>query len=203
MIRRRLQVPENGEDGFTLIEVLIAAVVMVSGAMAIFMTFGAAIHNVQRARDAQIQQSVAQREIEKIHALPYARIVMTSLPAASTETTSPANRITGSEFNLSRTGTEKAAMAVAGTGACTTSAPCVNAAGASSCVGGTSPGTFSNGTAKGSVYCYVTEAKDTACEAATSKACPYKRIVVAVWLEKAGNLGARPKYYELQSTVYP
>jgi prepilin-type N-terminal cleavage/methylation domain-containing protein len=195
--------PDQSEDGFTLIEVLIAAFILVAGSMAIFMTFAAALHNVQRGRDAQVAQGVAQREVEKIHALPYSRVVMTSLPTASTETTSPAKRISGSEFTLSRTGTEKAPLAIAGTGVCTSSAPCVNSSGASSCVGGTSPGTFVDGTAKGSVYCYVTSAKDESCESATGTTCPYKRIVVAVWLEKDGNQGARPSYYELQSTVYP
>jgi prepilin-type N-terminal cleavage/methylation domain-containing protein len=194
---------DQGEDGFTLIEVLIAAFILVAGSMAVFMTFAAAIHNVQRGRDAQVAQGVAQREMEKIHALPYARVVMTSLPAASAETASPAKRVSGSEFALSRTGTEKAPLAVGGSGVCSTSAPCVNSSSASSCVGGTSPGTFVDGTAMGSIYCYVTSAKDEACESATGASCLYKRIVVAVWLEKDGNQSSRPSYYELQSTVTP
>lgn len=198
-LRQRLA--KRDEAGFTLIEVLIAAFVLVAGAMAVFMTFGAAIHNVQRARDAQIVQSVAQREIEKIHALPYGRVAMSALPTASAETTSPAKRVSGTEFALSPAGTEKAPLVVAGSGVCATATPCVNSSPASSCVGGTSPGTFVNGTAKGSVYCYVTSGKDTACESATGSSCAYKRIIVAVWLEKAGNQGKRPAYYELQSTI--
>ena len=197
VIRRRLV---SSEDGFTLIEVLVAAFILVLGSLAIFMTFAAAIHNVQRGRDTQIAQSVAQREIEKIHALPYERIAMTALPAASAEAASPAKRITGTEFAMGRTGTEKAPLAVAGTGICSTSKPCVNSTPSSTCVGTASP-TFSNGTATGSVYCYVTTGKDEACETATGNSCPYKRIVVAVWLEKAGNQTARPAYYELQSTI--
>jgi Tfp pilus assembly protein PilV len=199
-LRRRLQ---RNEEGFTLIEVLIAAFVLVAGSMAVFMTFIAGVHNVQRARDAQVAQGVAQREVEKIHALPYARVVNATTPATSSETTSPANRVSGTEFNLSRTGTEKAPLAIAGSGVCSSSAPCVNSGGSSSCVGGTSPGTFTNGTATGSVYCYVTTMKDEACEATTGASCAYKRIVVAVWLEKDGNQGKRPTYYEIQSTVTP
>jgi Tfp pilus assembly protein PilV len=193
---------KGGEEGFTLIEVVVAAFILVLGSLGIFMTFAAAIHNVQRGRDTQIAQSVAQRELEKIRSLPYERVAMASLPAASAETSSPASRISGSEYNLSRTGTEKAALVVAGTGVCSTSKPCVNYAASSSCVGGTGT-TFSNGTAKGSVYCYVTSLKDTACEAATSKQCLYKRIVVAVWLEKDSNQGKRPNYYELQTNINP
>lgn len=197
-IRSRLE----SEGGFTLIEVLIAAFILVLGSLAIFMTFVASIHNVQRGRDAQVMQSIAQREVEKIESLPYARIVMNGTPAKSAETASPANRITGTEFALNMNGTEKAALALATTGVCTESLPCVNAAAASSCVRGTGT-TFSNGSAKGSVYCYVTTLSDAACATATGKACPYKRIVVAVWLEKPGNQASRSAYYELQANVNP
>jgi prepilin-type N-terminal cleavage/methylation domain-containing protein len=198
-IRERLA---RSEEGFTLIEVLVATIILVLGSLAIFMTFAAAIHNVQRGRDTQIAQSVAQREIEKIHSLPYERIAMTALPAASAEAASPAKRVSGTEFAMNRAGTEKAPLSVAGAGVCSTSKPCVNSAPSSTCVG-TASTTFSNGTATGSVYCYVTTGKDEACETATGKSCPFKRIVVAVWLEKAANQTARPAYYELQSNVNP
>jgi len=159
------------EDGFTLIEVLIATFILVLASIAVFLTFSAAIHNVA--------------------------------PKASAETANPAKRVVGSEFNLKKSGTELAPLAIAGTGVCSSSKPCVNNEPASSCVGGTSPGTFTNGTATGSVYCYVTTLKDKPCEEATGKACTYRRVVVAVWLAKAGNLASRPAYYELQSNVNP
>jgi prepilin-type N-terminal cleavage/methylation domain-containing protein len=195
-IRRRL----SGQDGFTLIEVLVAAFILVLGSLAIFMTFAAAIHNVQRSRDAQIAQSIAQREMEKIQSLPYVRIAMSGLPETSTVSASPANRVSGEEFALNRNRTEFAKLSIASVGTCTPENLCVNSKPASSCVGGSGT-TFTNGTAKGSVYCYVTNRSDAACETATGKFCPYKRIVVAVWLEKAANQASRRSYYELQGTV--
>lgn len=201
-IADRLDARRGGEDGFTLIEILIAAFILVLGSFAIFMAFAMAIKNVERGRDSQIALSVAQREMEKIRSLPYERVLMASTPATSAETISPANRVSGSEYALNKAGTEKAPLAIATAGVCTTLKPCVNSSPASSCVGGTSPGTFSNGSATGSVYCYVTTLKDTACEGATGASCTYRRIVVAVWLAKAGNRKSRPAYYELQSNLF-
>jgi prepilin-type N-terminal cleavage/methylation domain-containing protein len=200
---KRLTAKGSGEDGFTLLEVLVAAFILVLGALGVFMTFAAAVHNVQRSRDVQIASSVAQREMEKIRSLPYERVLNATTPEASVEVGSPATRVSGAEFGLKRDKTEKAPLAVAAAGTCTTEKPCVNSKPASSCVGGSSPGTFSNGSATGSVYCYVTTLKDEACERATSKTCSYKRIIVAVWLAKPSNEASRRPYYELQSSINP
>jgi prepilin-type N-terminal cleavage/methylation domain-containing protein len=193
----------RAEEGFTLIEVLIAAFILVLGSLAIFLTFTAAIHNVQRSRDFQVASSIAQREMEKIHSLPYERVVMTAAPKTSTETGNPAKRVSGTEFALNKAGTELAPLAIATTGTCTTEKLCVNNEPASSCVGGSNPGTFANGTAKGSVYCYVTTLKDKPCEEATGTTCTYKRVVVIVWLTKPDNQAIRPAYYELQGNINP
>jgi Tfp pilus assembly protein PilV len=192
----------GGEDGFTLVEVLIAAFILALGSFAIFMAFAMAVKNVQRGRDSQIALSVAQREMEKIRSLPYERVLMTAAPTSSTETASPANRISGNEYALNRVGTEKQPFAVAAAGVCTSAKPCVNNQPASSCVGGASPGTFTNGTATGSVYCYVTTVKDAPCELATGKTCTYRRVVVAVWLTKSSNQAVRAPYYELQANFF-
>jgi Tfp pilus assembly protein PilV len=203
MIRlaERLRGP-GGEEGFTLLEILIAAFILVLGSLAIFMAFAMAVKNVQRGRDTQIAISIAQREMEKIRSLPYERVLMAATPSSTTETTSPANRVSGSEFALKKDGSEKAPLALAAAGVCTVAKPCVNSSPASSCVGGTSPGTFSNGSATGSVYCYVTTLKDEACESAIGKSCTYRRVVVAVWLAKASNQASRRPYYELQSNFF-
>lgn len=202
MSRWRLVRDADGEEGFTLLEVLIAAFILVLGALAVFMTFTVAIHNIQRSRDTQVALSVAQREMEKVRSIPYDQVVMTAAPKVSAEAGSPALRVSETEFALNKSGTEKAPLAIATAGVCTTEKPCVNNEPASSCVGGTSPGTFSNGSATGAVYCYVTTLNDKPCEEATKKACPYKRVVVAVWLTKPGNQPQRSSYYELQSNFF-
>ncbi len=199
-LRRRFErTLAGGEQGFTLIEVLVAAFILTLGALAIFMAFAMAVHNVQRSRDTQIASSVAQREMEKIRSLPYERVAMSAIPATSAETISPANRVSGTEYALNKAGTEKAPLAIATAGICSTEKPCVNSTPASTCVGASSPETFTNGTATGSVYCYVTTLKDEACEKATGASCTYKRVVVAVWLAKPNDQAQRRPYYELQS----
>jgi len=193
---------EAGEEGFTLIEVLIAAFILALGSFAIFMAFAMAVKNVERAGDTQVALSVAQREMEKIRSLPYERVLMTATPASSTETASPANRVSGSEYALKKGGTEKQPLAIASAGVCTSAKPCVNSAPAATCVGGSGATTFTNGSATGSVYCYVTTIKDEACELATKKTCTYRRVVVAVWLAKSSNQVLRPSYYEIQANFF-
>jgi prepilin-type N-terminal cleavage/methylation domain-containing protein len=199
-LAERLQ-RESGEEGFTLIEVLIAAFILALGSFAIFMAFAMAVKNVERGRDTQIALSVAQREMEKIRSLPYERVVMTAAPASTTETASPANRVSGAEYSLTKAGTEKKPLAIAAAGVCTSAKPCVNNTPASTCVGA-STATFTNGSATGSVYCYVTTVKDEACELATKKTCTYKRVVVAAWLAKPNSRASRPAYYETQANFF-
>lgn len=79
MIVRRAR---TGEDGFSIIEVLIAAFILVLGSLAIFMAFAAAVHNVQRGRESQLGISVAQREMERVRVIPFDSIRLSSAPEA-------------------------------------------------------------------------------------------------------------------------
>jgi prepilin-type N-terminal cleavage/methylation domain-containing protein len=99
----------GGEDGFTIIEVLVAAIILVLAAMAVFIGFAGAIHGIQRGREMQQGVSVAQREMERIRIEPFDQVGLTTTtvtPAAATETKDPASRVSpgGTEFNLDRTG---------------------------------------------------------------------------------------------------
>ena len=175
-------------DGFTLVEVLVAAVILVIGSAGILLTFVAGIHNVQRGNESQVAISVAEREMEKVSSLPYEKIALTSTPAHSTETANPNSRVTGSTFNLNRTGTaENATMVVES-------------------AGGVAPGptAFSSGGVSGEVYRFVVWRKDAAYCAAnpTKSSCTsgqsFKRVVVDVWPDKPGS-GSQRAYSELQS----
>jgi prepilin-type N-terminal cleavage/methylation domain-containing protein len=78
-VRERLH---DGEDGFTIIEILIASIILVLASLAVFMTFASAIKNVQRSRESQVSISVAQREMERVRVIPYDEIRLTSEPEA-------------------------------------------------------------------------------------------------------------------------
>ncbi|HEY2056289.1 MAG TPA: prepilin-type N-terminal cleavage/methylation domain-containing protein [Solirubrobacterales bacterium] len=187
----------KGEDGFTMIEVLVAVVVLAVGSLAVLTLFASGIKNIQRGRETQVTVSVAQREMEKVHGLPFSEVLLKASPETSAETTSPANRVssTRAEYNLNRTGAANwAKLAVAATGE----------------TGAVEPKseTFSVGGSPVTVYRYVVWRKDEAfCNTFTSTAEPtsckegknFKRVIIIVWSSKAGNQASRQGYYEIQS----
>jgi Tfp pilus assembly protein PilV len=195
-MRRRLQKMRQ-EDGFTIVEILIAGFILVLGSLAVFMTFAASVRNVQRGKDTQVGVSVAQREMEKIRSLPYEKVGMKSTPAFESGTTNPNSRISGTTFNLNRTGTAEYATLV------------------TSATGGGSSGevepkstAFSVGGTTVTVYRYVVWRKDTAyCATSTvyaeEEACKngrnFKRVIIDVVPNKPGNVVYQRNYYELQS----
>ncbi len=179
------------EEGFTIVEILIASIILVLGALAVFQTLSASIHNVQRSKETQVGLSVAQREMEKIRALPYEKIALKTTPVNATEASSPNNRVSGTAFNLKRTGTsEYATMVVSGSGE-------VEPTSSAFSVGGTSV----------TVYRYVVWRKDAAyCATGTNsekESCKtgqnYKRVIIDVVPSKPANVTNTRSYYELQS----
>jgi Tfp pilus assembly protein PilV len=183
MMRRfRSAIASSGdEDGFTIIEVLVAAFVLVLGALAVFIGFAGAIHGIQRGREMQQGVSVAQREMERIRVEPFEQIGIVSGSVAGTppdETKVPTSRVGagGTTFEMKRSGGESKRF-----------------------VSGDLPNTpverRSDDGTNVQVYRFVV------CEIEASP-CPRKRIVVDVLPIAADNQnGYRHSYYELQSTV--
>src|ERR1700754_3157990 len=109
----------KNQDAFTLIEVLVAAVVLTRGSLAVFTVFASGLRNVQRSRDTQVGISVAQREMEKIRSVKFSEVLLTSPPETSTEAGDPGQRVSSAktEYNLNRTGVASwAKLATATTG---------------------------------------------------------------------------------------
>jgi hypothetical protein len=188
MSLRRRYAAATGDDvaGFSIIEVLVAAIVLVLGSMAVFLSFASALHNVQRSREAQIGISVAQSEMERIRVIPYDSVALVSMPTNSAEVTSPRNRLKGTgtatEFDLKRPTTIEEWRPVLTTGLVTPETTGVSA---------------SDGT-------QVTVNRFVVCEEAgkTNSACKAKRIVVDVTPVAKTNLANyKHAYYELQSTL--
>lgn len=185
-LRRRYEiVARDDAGGFTIIEVLIAAVVLVLGSLAVFLSFAASIHNVQRSREAQIGISVAQREMERVRVIPFDSVALSAMPAVSTETANPRFRlkVTGAttEFNLKRT-TGEEWRPVLMTGLVTPESTGVVA---------------TDGT-------QVTVDRFVTCEepGKTNTTCKAKRIVIDIIPVAKGNLANyKHSYYELQSTL--
>ena len=96
-IRERLG---GGESGLTIVEVLVAAVVLTLGAAATFGVLGAATKNAQRAKATQVALDLAQEEMERLHSLPYESLAVNSQPATSSQPLNPGYRVKGEEFAL-------------------------------------------------------------------------------------------------------
>lgn len=174
----------QNEEGFTIIEVLVAALIIVLGSLAVFMAFSAGVHNIQRSRETQIGISVAQREMERARVTPYEEVGLSSIPVFSSNAKLPENRITTVStrryFNLKRSGTAEPRPMLEGT---------------------LEPKTENVRSNDGSV---VTVYRFVTCEETegTSANCLAKRVVIDVLPVEKGNLGTyQHSYYELQSTI--
>src|SRR3954469_25259260 len=90
------------QDGLTIIEVLIAAVVLVAGAAATFGILGAATKNAQRAKATQVSLDLAQEELERLHGIPYDNLAVNTMPVPGIDGLDPNSRISGGTFALKR-----------------------------------------------------------------------------------------------------
>src|SRR5690349_18454099 len=86
------------EDGFALAELLIAMVIASVGLLATFgaMDAARALTTLSEAKEAGTH--VAQQEIERIQAMDYAQVGLTSMPASSSDPHSPLHRVTAGTY---------------------------------------------------------------------------------------------------------
>ena len=184
----------GGEGGLTIVEVIVAALILALGAMATFGVLASATKNTQRAKATQVALDRAQQELETMRSLSNKSLALTATPAHSTNPLSPNFRVTGNEFATVRTPVSGNAVMVVNGG---------SLYGGGFVGGGTvSPGPipFTSGDVSGRVYRYVVWRDDANCPAAT---CPggqdYKQIVVAVKLDTPGNQSGERGYVEVTS----
>ncbi len=172
------------EEGFTIIEVLVAAVILIFAALAVFITFAAGVHNIQRSRESQVGISVGQREMERARVQGFDSLGTAGLAAFSSNTKLPENRISTSGgkfyFNLKRTGTAEPRLLLEG--------------GLEKQTTGVKAPDGTEVTVDRFVTCEETEA--------TASTCRAKRVIIDVLpVTKANLANYQHAYYELQSTV--
>jgi type II secretory pathway pseudopilin PulG len=182
------------QAGFTIIEVLVAALILVAGAFATFGVLRVAVVNTEQTKASQVAVDRAQQEMEALRSLSNEELALTATPPHSTDSFSPDFRVNGSEFALARNpvGNYKKMVVVGGElyggGFITT--------------GKVNPGptSFTTGGVKGQIFRYIVWRNDSSCPEAT---CPgtqdYKQIIVAVKLETLGNQSGERGYVEVQS----
>jgi type II secretory pathway pseudopilin PulG len=178
----------------TLIEVIVAAMILALGALSTFGLLGAATRNAQRARASQVALDRAQQEIEALRSLNNDELAMTAAPAHATSSHNPNYRVSAGTFATTREPVGGYATMIVNGG---------SLFGGGFVEGGVitpGPVQFTSGNVSGKVYRYVVWRNDSSCPAAT---CPgtqdYKQIVVAVKLDTPGNQSGERGYVEVAS----
>lgn len=193
----------DAEDGFTLIEVLIAAVILAIASLATFGILSAATRNAARAQATQVGLDKAQEEMEKLHALSYSELGLKSRPEPATDRLDPNFRVKGNSYYIKREPMgELSEMAIDG----------LPLYGSEELLetGVVEPGpiSFSDGNVSGQIYRYIVWRNDPTCpesEVGTEDFCPgkqdYKQLIVAVKLDSPVAQSAETNYIEVQSQV--
>lgn len=187
-------VSTDGQQGFTVIEVVIAALILMIGSLAMLGVVDASTRNNLRAEQSQVVVNQLQAELERIGQLPFAEVAMTAAPATSADPDDPSWRVSGSQFALERSGTDLRPLVVNGS----------QLAGGGTVTGGTlSPGStpFQSGDVSGTIRRYVVWINDTKCP---ETLCPgtqdLKRVVVAATVTNTASGGER-SYQELHTDI--
>jgi hypothetical protein len=184
------------EAGLTIIEVLVAALVLVAGSFATFGVLRTATVNNQRAKATQVALDRAQREMEVLRSLPNSQLAMTTAPPYSADPLDPDHRVneTNGTFALTRDPLQEA------------NPPYMVVEGGSLYGGGFVAGAvvrpeeaFVSGDVSGTVHRYVLWRNDTSCGTSCPGNQDYKQIVVTVKLNTPGNQSGERGYVEVQS----
>jgi prepilin-type N-terminal cleavage/methylation domain-containing protein len=159
-IRKRLA---QAEDGFTLIEILFAIVLITLGILATAVSFDHSRRTTTAGERLEVMAHQAEAEIEQVIALPYANIGTTTAPTnpGTGDVNDPNNYVTGSSYNYDWTDNTKVEVMVTG--------------GSSTLLTSTA---WDDGRYDGTIYRYVTWVEDACAACAGSQ--DYKRITVVV-----------------------
>jgi type II secretory pathway pseudopilin PulG len=198
--------PATDESGMTIVEVLIAAIVLTISALAVLGLTDAATRNTYRAEQSQVVVDRLQAELEHIRQLPYDQVALTRQPSHSTDPASPARRvsITGTQFAIDRGLTGSKPLAYAGGNtpggqAVGCVAPDQGSETDPACDVDPGPEPFESGDVKGQIYRYVVYPGAPAdCTGCSDD--DFKQVIVAIHLDTTASGGAHA-YQEIQSTV--
>jgi Tfp pilus assembly protein PilV len=204
-MKARLRHLRSGEEGFTIIEALVAAIILTLGSLVVAVTFVTAIHSAQRSSESQFGISIAQREMEWVRAHDFNQIAIKSKPGEpeAADQLSPLDRVLpGAEkFSVDRAENrantadfENAMPFVAG----------ITVNGLPQGFENTKTVKYFEGTGRTSTQAQATVYRFVLCEEedVLAENCDTKRIVIDVVPKVNGIEGGRQRnYYELQSTV--
>ncbi|MFN2612843.1 MAG: hypothetical protein ABR536_05685 [Solirubrobacterales bacterium] len=188
----------RGEQGMTMVEVLVAGLLLVISGTAVLGVVNTSARNSYRGQQSQVVSNRLQSELERITQLPYRQIALTGVTATSSDPNDPNNRVSGTNFAIDKANTILKPLAYNGGS--------IPQAGGTVSGGGVAPGGpgdptahFSSGNVSGTIYRYVVWDNHASCPAPLAPC--LKRVVVAVKLDSTGSGGPR-LYQELQGQVF-
>jgi hypothetical protein len=179
------------ERGISIIEVVVAALILTVSALALLRVTDAASRNTYRAEQSQVVVNRLQAELERIRQLPFSDVALKTPPETPIDP-SLATRLSATTFALERDGTAAAPLAVKG-GTTPGGEPISS--------GEVNPGPeeFTSGDVSGTIYRYVVYPGVPAnCDACNPD--DLKRVIVAIALDETAPGGERV-YQEVQSEV--
>jgi type II secretory pathway pseudopilin PulG len=189
--------PREREAGFTIVEVLVAIVVVVIGALTTFSLLSAANRNTDRAKASQVALDLAQQELEALRSLGNEELALTTTPPPSSDSLDPDYRVSSSgKFAIVREPMGSYRKLVVN------GDPLEGEAESEKVIKGgvvVPSESFATGDVKGTIHRYVVWRNDAACGEACPTAQDYKQIVVTVKLDTPGNQAGERGYVEAQS----
>jgi prepilin-type N-terminal cleavage/methylation domain-containing protein len=94
----------GGDDGFTLVELLVTMVIATVGIMAVVSVLEHSQRLNSQTEKNEVASHIAEREIESVSAVGFAQLGLTSLPSHSASPTDPDYYVTGSDYQWDQTG---------------------------------------------------------------------------------------------------
>ena len=186
----------SNEDGLTIVEVVVATLILTVGALATFGLLSSATKNTERAKATQVALDRAQRELEVLRNLTIEERALMTMPTPSGNPLNPNYRVNGEGyFALTREPPGNYEELVVNGGDLEDEEEGVIEGGAID----PGPTPFISGDVSGEVYRYVVWRNDEKCGEACLGSQDFKQIIVAVKLDTPGNQAAERGYVEVQS----
>ena len=176
-IRRALARARADERGFTVVEGMVAGLLLVIGALGALQIFDSGTRNSYRAEESQVLNNLLQAELEEVKRLPYGEIALSQPPTTSVDGNDPRWRVQGGSYATGRDGSALKQLVVNGT---------IAPKDGSTVTGGAvapGPEPFDIGDISGHIYRFVTWTTDPACPQCGPGF--IKRVVVAARIDEA------------------
>lgn len=192
MIRNGFGRLRSDESGLTVIEGMVAMLILVIGALGALQVFDASTRNTFRTEESQTLNNRLQAELEEVKRLPYAEVALTSSPGTSSDSNNPRWRVQGTKYALGRDGSAPFKEMVFD------GAPIPGGTTVSGGKVDPGPDHFEIGDISGEIYRFVTWGDTSNCPGCGAGA--VKRVIVAATIEQAGVTSERA-FQELHADV--